>query len=187
MATTAAVQGAGLVTGVWKKLEKAIFNAGGTEEHLARLDKAETDEAFANFAAEIVRSIKVAITSFRDMIRAGNYDYLYGFAEKPEEIKGQSFHPVERETKLDHPGVRLTTKQVYEKYGDKMADLSELLAYGINNPDTQREFPIGIVWKDGDQFWCAYLRSRGSERELFVYQVHPDAVWYGICRFLVRK
>lgn len=187
MATSAAVQGAGLITGVWKKIEKAIYDAGGTDDHLARLAKDETDTAFANFAAEIVATIKVVFTSFREMIRAGRYDYTYGFADNPEEIKGQACHPVTNETGLDDPAVRLTTEQVYEKYGDKMADLSELLDYGIKNPETQREFPIGIVWKVGDQFWYAVLIGSGAGRRLRVRQDHPDVEWCVSCRFLVRK
>jgi hypothetical protein len=139
----------------------------------------------------IVNGSGYVINAFRDMIAAGKYDYLYGFAEKPEEIKGQTWHDVaryhQRDRTLDHPAKRLTTKQVYEKYGDKMASLSELLAYGINNPDTQRSFPIGIVWKDGDQFWYAYLDSFGSERMLCVDQVRPSDEWNGSCRFLVHK
>ncbi len=187
MATSAAVQGAGLLTGVWKKLEKAIYDAGGNDEHVARLAKDETNQAFANFAAEIVATIKVVFSSFRDQIRAGHYDYLWGFAEKPEEIKGQTFHPVTRETELDHPAVRLTTEQVHEKYGDKMADLSELLDYGIKNPETQCEFTIGIVWKEGDQFWCAVLLSLGSRRELGVRRDRPGVGRGDGSRFLVRK
>jgi hypothetical protein len=188
MATTAAVQGAGLVTGVWKKLERAIFDAGGTEEHLARLDKAETDEAFANFAAEIVATIKVVVTSFREMIRAGRYDYTYGFADnQPEEIKGQTFHPVTNATELDHPATCLTTQQVFDRYGDKMASLSELLDYGIKNPETQRKFPIGIVWKVGDQFWYAYLDGDGMGRGLRVSRDRPFIEWSDDYRFLVRK
>jgi hypothetical protein len=188
MATTAAVQGAGLVTGVWKKLEKAIFNAGGTEEHLARLDKAETDEAFANFAAQIVRTFQVAFNSFRDMIRAGNYDYTYGFADNPEDIQGQTFHPATNSTELDHPGTVLTTSQVYERYSEKMASFSELLAYGIRHPNVQRRHPVVIVWKDETgQFWDAFLDSVGSRRALDVYRDHSDFQWDADCRFLRRK
>ncbi|MEO8065598.1 MAG: hypothetical protein ABI643_01935 [Candidatus Doudnabacteria bacterium] len=188
MATSAAVQGAGLLTAVWKKIEKAVYAAGGTDEHIARLDKSEAIAVIERFAADLVATIHVAIDSlFREIISDGKYDYLYGFAEKPGEIEGQTFHTVTRETILEHPAVILTTTEVYEKCGDKMADLSELLDYGKKNPETQRKFPIAIVWKVGDQSWFAILDGNELYRELVISRDRPDFQWSVRYRFLVRK
>ena len=177
----------GVFTTFWTKLEKAVYAAGGSADHLLRLSKDESNDAIKQFAELLVRGPATSATWFRFLIRLGHFDYLYGFAERPEEIEGQVFHPVASETELDHPAVRFTTQQVYEKYGDKMADLSELLDYGIRNPETQLEFPIGIVWKDETgQFWYAVLNG-GSGRELHVSRDHPSGEWSGSCRFLLRK
>ena len=187
MATSEAVRGAGLLTNFWKRVETAIRKVGGTDEHLARLDKAEAVYAIEQFAELMVHGVATRVAWFRFLIRLGHFDYLYGFAEKPEEIEGQVFHLVTGETKLDHPGVMLTTQQVCDRYGDQMADLSEFLDYAIRNPEAQREKPIGIVWKVGAQFWYAYLYSDGSHRKLYVYRDYPDVQWLVSDRFLVRK
>ena len=79
----------------------------------------------------------------------------------------------------------LTTKQVWERYGD--GDLSELLNHVVRQPNDQREFPIGIVWKVGEQFWYAILISDRSGRKLSVDPVYPDEQWFDYCRFQRRK
>ena len=122
---------------------------------------------------------------FGEQIKAGGFDYLWGFAEKPEEIVGQVAHVATGETKLDHPGKTLTTKQVWERYGD--GDLSELLDYAVKHLNDQRDFPIGIVWKVGNLFWCAILVSSGSDRKLNVDRDDPVNPWLDDVRFLVRK
>ena len=128
------------------------------------------------------------IAPFADQIRAGNYGHLYGFAKNPEDIKGQTYHSVTSETELDHPDMYLKTKEIYEKYGDQMAGLCELLDYGIKNPNVQRNFLVGIVWKDENgQFWEAYLGNHDPERSLGVVQASPRDEWHCHSRFLVRK
>lgn len=177
----------GVMKTFMQMLEDEVVASGGTAEMLERLGKKSLRPAIKRFAEEIVREAGALASSFRDMIRLGRYDYTYGYADNPEGIEGQTFHAVTNETELDHPGKRFTTKQVYQRYGDKMADLSELLDYGIKNPDTQRQLPIGIVWKVGDQFWYAILSSSGSLCELDVNQGYPDIEWNDYFRFLVRK
>lgn len=172
----------------FQTLEDEVAALGGDVGMiLDRLGKKSVLPAIKQLASAIVEDAKELINSFRAQIKAGKYNYTYGFADNPEKIEGQQFHFVTNETELDHPGKTLTNQQVYERYGDKMASLSELLDYGIKNPEMQRQFPIGIVWKVGDQFWFAYLFSLDSDRELNVYQEHPYGVWNDDFRFLVRK
>lgn len=187
MATSEAVRGAGLLTNFWKRVETAVRKIGGTDEHLARLDKAESLPAIEQFAELVVRGQVASATWFRFLIRLAHFDYLYGFADDPDKIEGQTCHPVTSETELDHPAVVLTTQQVYERYGDAMADFSELLDHAVRRPADQLETPIGIVWKVGDQFWYAFLNSDGSVRSLGVRQGHPVVQWGVSYRFLRRK
>lgn len=192
MATSTAasdvVRGLGVLTTFWKKVEGAIRDAGGNDEHIARLAKDDSNSAIRQFAEAVVKGAIGVISSFRDQIRAGNYDYTHGFANNPDEIKGQSFHSVMNKTLLDHPGKHLITQRVFDLYGDKMASLSEFLDYGIKNPETQREFPLGIVWKDETgQFWYADFSSDSTGRGMNVDRDHPDDEWHDHCRFLVRK
>jgi hypothetical protein len=134
----------------------------------------------------MVTSLPASIGSFRDMIQAGGYDYLYEFAKRPEKIRGQSLHKHKSDVKFEYPGKDLTAKQIWGRLGD--GDLSELLNYGITNPDAQREFRISILWKDETgQFWYASLRSTGSSRGLDINRVRPDNVWRGRYLFLVCK
>jgi hypothetical protein len=79
----------------------------------------------------------------------------------------------------------LTTEKVFARYGDKLADLSELLDYGIKNPNTQEV--IAIVWKDGKQFWFANLCNRGSQRGIDIRRDRSDDMWGSDSRFLLRK
>ena len=119
MATSTAasdvVRGLGVLTTFWKKVEGAIREAGGNDEHIARLAKDDSNSAIKQFAEMIVNGAIGGNYSFRDQIRAGRYDYTYGLADNPEKIKGQSFHSVTSETQLDHPAKRLTTQQVLEQ------------------------------------------------------------------------
>ena len=122
---------------------------------------------------------------FGEQIKAGNFDYRWGVADRPEQIEGQVAHAATGDTELDHPGKTLTTKQVWERYGD--GDLSELLDYALKHPNDQREALIGIVWKVGDQFWFAFLDGYGSRRRLDVRRDRPGGQWDDNDRFLRGK
>ena len=185
MATSAAVRGASLLTNFWKAVEEEILAAGGTEETLGMLVTKKLRPAIARFAADAVAITKTIAVSFAEQIRAGKFKYLYGFASNPEAIRGQTAHSVTNETELDHPGTPLTTPQIWERYGDKMASLSEFLDFAAKNPT---EYWIGIVWKDEtSQFWYADVDRDGSDRDLDVNQDGPDGRWDGYYRFLRRK
>lgn len=76
-----------------------------------------------------------------------------------------------------------------DKIGFRPATTYELLAFGVKNPDVQREFPVvslGSPGKvDGDLF-VAYLGRDGSERGLDLGWW--NARWYANFHFLgVRK
>jgi hypothetical protein len=188
MATSNAVRGASLLTNFWKAVEEEILAAGGTEEHLGQLVTKRLRPAIKKFAADVVSTVNGTVISFAEQIKAGGYDYLYGFAEKPEEIKGQTPHVVNAEVELDHPGKVITTQELYDSYGDNKPTLSDLLDFGVKNSDTQRQFPIGIVWKDETgQFWYALLHGSGSGRGLDVDQDYPGNRWDDDYRFLRRK
>ncbi|MGE5392664.1 MAG: hypothetical protein ACM3NH_02880 [Candidatus Saccharibacteria bacterium] len=111
---------------------------------------------------------------------------MEGFwAKNPDEIRGQTFHPVTDEMELDHPAVPLSTKQPLDRYANRMADLSEFLDYGYRHPNVQRQFPIAILWKDDiGQVYAAVLRQG---RELRITTAHLLSEWSSECRFLVRR
>ncbi len=180
MATSNAVRGASLLTNFWKAVEEEVIAAGGNDEHLGALVTKKMRPAIKQFAQLVVGTG----LSFRDMIAQAKFDYLYRYANNPEQIEGQKPHPATGNVELDHPGVTLTTQHVWDRYGD--GDLSELLDYAIMHPDDQRKAPIGIVWKVGNEFWCASLGG-ACGRCLGVRRGHPGVRWGDGCRFLRRK
>ena len=188
MATSNAVRGLGLLTSFWKAVEEEIRAIGGTDETLAQLDKKDARPAIREFAKLVVNGTARAVSLFRDMIAAAQFDYTYGYATHPEDIEGQAPHPVTREVELDHPGQVLTIRQVWERYGDQMADLSEFLDYLTENPHVQRQHWIGIVWKDEDgQFWSADASGGDSHRSFAVIRNLPGFRWDDHHPFLRRK
>jgi hypothetical protein len=128
---------------------------------------------------------------FVEQIKACAFDYYSGLANpsglaaSPKDIEGQVSHIPTGETELAHPGKTLTTKQVWERYGD--GDLSELFDHAARRPEDQREFPIAIIWKVDDQFWYASLSSDGTRRGLNIDRIRSGFLWIDRFRFLRRK
>lgn len=177
----------------WQTLEEEIVAAGGSVEMLDNLAKKHVRPAIKQFAIAIVKlsvfRLSGSFSSHAEAIKAGGYDYLYGVANNPSEIKGVAIHPVDCDTVLGHPNEELTTQQIYDRYfaGDNAADLSDLEMFGIKHPDVQRQFPVVVIWKVGDEFWYAVLHGGGSGRNFYVDRDDADVRWSRSFRFLARK
>ena len=125
-------------------------------------------------------------------IAAGKYDW------KNNDITSKNFPTTragvaELEIQLVHFNREISSDEAIgelDKMGLRPAELHELLAFGENYPDVQREFPVialGSGWRDSYGFRCVpYLDRSGSWRDL-------DLLWlgsgcHGYCRFAaVRK
>lgn len=123
---------------------------------------------------------KIAIDygkSVEELVRAGRYDYANS------DVTAKNFPPQGKGTaQLDAVLVHLNryveSEEVLaelEKVGLRAGTLQELLAFGVQYPNVQREYPIvalGSVWRDpyGDRY-VPYLWGRGSER-------HLDLRWF---------
>lgn len=129
--------------------------------------------------------------SLEQMIAAGKYDWSNSdITAKRFPLKGSG--KVELEPKLFYFGRDMSSDNVIaemDKEGFRPCTIEELLAIGEQHPELQRKFPLvalGSVAEIGGCRYVAYLRRRGSEREL-------DLLWFGndwgdICRFpAVRK
>lgn len=130
---------------------------------------------------------EIFLGSFREMIERGNYDDLHGFAKSPDDILGQAPRLVDGTVKLACPFKELNTEQVYFGYGDKMADLSDLLDYGVRNPDMQFSFPIAIIWKTDTGWLLALLSGEGIKRVLSIRRTLRTSPWSSGCRFLIKQ
>ncbi len=127
-----------------------------------------------------------------DAIAAGKYDWVNNdITQKnfPTNRSGKA----EVEIELVHFNRVVSTKEALaelDKRGLRPAELHELLAFGANHPELQREFPIiglASVWQDsyGSRF-CPYLFWSGSERYLRLFWLGSG--WSVYCRFAaVRK
>lgn len=93
---------------------------------------------------------------------------------------------------LFHLGREATSQEVrdeMEKRGLRPATLAELLAFGAQHPEKQREFPIAALGSDCVLYGgrrVAYLWGDASKRDLFLYCLGGG--WRAAWRFLaVRK
>jgi hypothetical protein len=129
--------------------------------------------------------------SLEQMIAAGKYDWSNSdITAKRFPLKGSG--KVELEPKLFYFGRDMSSDNVIaemDKEGFRPCTIEELLAIGEQHPELQRKFPLvalGSVAEIGGCRYVAYLRRRGSERELDLLWFGND--WSGLCRFpAVRK
>lgn len=130
--------------------------------------------------------------SVEDGVKAGCYDWVNPNSTSrnfPTERKDTS----EVEMKLIHFHRNISTDQALhelDRMGYRSAELHELLAFGQNYSEVQRDFPVialGSVWQDQGGCRCVPCLFRNdSERRLDLLWVEGD--WDEVCRFAaVRK
>ena len=107
--------------------------------------------------------------SLAEMIQVGNYDHVNSDITS-EHFPVQGKEKVKCEIELICYGRCMQSDDVVrdlESRGMRPATLFELLAFGAQYPEQQREFPVvalGSVWQDryGDR-WVAYLDGDESD------------------------
>lgn len=132
--------------------------------------------------------------SLADMIASGHYDW------KNDDINKKNF-PVEGSEVVEVDALLIhlnrsinpdNTLKELDRMGYRPATLPELLAFGRQHPELQRQFPIialGSVWQSPDGVCrVACLDGRDGGRDLRLFWFGTGLGWVGHCRFLaVRK
>ncbi len=126
--------------------------------------------------------------TLEQMISVGNYDWSHNdIRAKYFFVKGEG--RVSCKVKLVHFNRRIYLEEAISELGKankRPANIEELLAFGAQYPEIQRQFPVLAIGSsaeiNGDR-GVAYLCGKSSERNLYldlwVADQHP------ICRFLV--
>lgn len=127
-----------------------------------------------------------------DMIAVGKYDWTNSdITTKHFSVRGEG--KAEVEIQLVHFDRVMESDDVIrelDKQGLRPAKIEELLAFGANYPEVQREFPVvalGSVWRDSDGYrYVAYLHWLVRERSLYLFWFGRR--WFEVYRFAaVRK
>lgn len=125
--------------------------------------------------------------SIKSAINAGKYDYKWGYADHPEDIQGVKIKPVDGKFVIKRFNKWMTNSQVLAELPN-LASIMELLQFGIDFPEVQKEFSIATIWKDdSNQLWYVYLNRNGSKRNVNVDQSNADNNWNEPVGFLARE
>ncbi len=130
--------------------------------------------------------------SFYDLIIAADFNYIFGYAETPFLIRGQTPHVVTAEVEIHSELERMSVSAAYSRFGERIATLSEFLDFAVRKPDVQRFVHVSIVWRDETgQFWFAVIDSLAGEhsgkRLLNIEPCSPDEMIPEITNTLCRK
>lgn len=127
----------------------------------------------------------------QNMIAAGKYDWV-NFNITPEHFPAGRSGVTEAEAVLVHFDRSITTGEALgelERANLRPADLPELLAFGAQHPDVQREFPIvelASVWSARDDYRnVASLCGGAGGRSLLLNWLEHG--WYSGSRFLAFR
>lgn len=177
-------------------LVMAILKKGGTYEQIHALTKPGGAALLERMAEVIVNTAKNVVDSFyalslAEQIKAGHYDWSNPdiTAEHfPQPSRGT---PVEK-LKLFHFNRTVSTAEAIRLMaveGYEPANIAELLNYGAQNPNEQKQYPIialGSLWSDWRGYRCvAALFEDAGERRLDLGCSGDD--WSGRCRFLAAS
>lgn len=200
------VSAAGTVFEIVKGLSDEVRTLGGSDDALRRL---LAEQPLRRQVAEllVVKQVgdKYVVTvnygkQLKTLIAAGGYDWVNDYYEgltwgdwkEPDgETPAQfpSRGKVETEVVLVHLDRYAETSEVLaelESRGLRPANVAELVSFGIDHPEVQREFPVvelGSIWvgPDGHRY-VAYLWSRSDRRYLDLRWY--DGQWPPLDRFL---
>jgi hypothetical protein len=152
---------------------------------------------FADVLAEDAKDqagLTAYATRFTAAIAAGKYDYVSDYLT-PEQFPESVFGTVGEGHVLAQPPATdkgyWTEKDVNDwlaeqvKQGFEPATLADGLAFGVQNPDAQRENPV-VCWGSLSRSrHVACLGRHGVERDVHMYS--RDVGWGSNYRFLLRK
>lgn len=178
---------------VFKVIADAVYDEGGTDEHIRRLLtdaelRTEVAKKIAGYDPRLVREDEER--ALRRAISAGRFDRVH------EDITARKFPPeaddVSEDIGLVHFDEELTTPQVIQYLLERSlrpAKLRALLKYAANHPEEQREFPIvalGTSWLvPGDGHVYPFLYGDRDNRGLsLMHQKSGGERWVERCRFL---
>jgi len=184
---------------IFRAIVNAVLELGGSDEDL---EKILTVPGLAQQIAELIRgaesfvqaTYEVVVDYGRtlvEMIAAGKYDWVnpditqehFPLAGRGEEKREQALFWFRRNISSDDAIAEM------KKAGYESEDVAGLLAFGRDNPELQRKFPIialKSVWVgSGGRHRVPYLFRGGAERGLDLGYLVSD--WRGDCRFLARK
>lgn len=204
MSKSAIARGASMAADAWNRLDAKVQAKGGTEETLHILVKDEGDillDAIADLLvkAELKtrnRCFTVMVdysTSLAEMVAAGKYDYANeNIVAKNFPISGTGTGTVEEEVILVHFKWFIESEDAIREMVEmslEPAPIEDLLSFGAQYPDLQREFPIvclGSSWVDPSGHRCVPclgLWDRGRGLDLRWFEIGRR----GSCRFLARR
>lgn len=135
------------------------------------------------------RAIAKAMT-IAQMLAAGRYDYVSpNISDKNFLVNAELF--TTEKTKLFHFNCSVATEQIeaaIKKEGYEPAAIEQLLAFGLENPEEQRKYPIvalGSSWVDPVGYrGVPYLGEGASGRSVHLYWVVPGYLRGEYYRFL---
>lgn len=198
---SAIISGAGWACDFVGQLIGGLAAKGHTPEEIHSLVTAKQRPAMERIVNEVSSflrglenifplTINYAI-SLAEAIAKGKYDSVSSDITA-NHFPGAGVDTAKLEAQLVHFDRIMESNDVLKELdqaGLRPATLQELLAFGEQHPDTQRQFPIvalGSVWQDRDgrrsipALW-SYAGGRG------LYLRWCDYGWFGSCRFLAFR
>ncbi len=182
------VSASGTAYDVVQKLAQAVYARGGDDDSIRRVI---SDEALRGKLADLI--VGTAARTLAQMVAAGRYDWANSdINEKNFKVSAERFTADGLEA--IHFGKVMTTAQVeinLDRRGLRSAWIEELLAYGAENPEEQRKFPIvalGSSWVNpGGGRGVLDLCGGGGRRGLSLRWGGPGCRWDADYRFLARR
>lgn len=180
-----AVDVLGFVYDFWKRLVAAVEEAGGSKDHLDRLNKQNVQGILRRYAYELVARLDNVFllssnfTTFQAAIEAGDYARLQGYAGRPDLITSIHPHPVVGTYRLV-PCLGNDTASLVQ--GTSQAGLNALLDFGRKHPDISG---VVVAWEDdfgeitGHFYWhaCLTTQTDGSRSLSIDRSKNGSEVW----------
>ena len=189
----------------YKDLTNEVVNQGGdgSEMHRIHSDRdlrrqlAALIVGSSSTTGTVVGSFELTIDhhsrSVEEMVAAGRYD---GYTNPNITTENFPHHRDGIETvtidlvQFSQTGTTTERQSALAAYDD-LCDMDDQLAFGVSNPDEQRQHPIvflGAVWVDPYGYrYVGCLWSHASLRHCDLLWGSPDGRWNPRCVFAVRR
>jgi hypothetical protein len=192
------VSGMGVALSLVQTLVASVRKAGGTDEDVHRLATPDANGVWDKIATLVVQAGKRGVFTLvvdygrglQDSIDAGKYDHSHpqissgNFPPNQDEVGEKHVQFVMYDFGRDILEAVITARM--RKDGKRPATLRELLAFGENHPELQRQFPIvalnAVCVGDNGGLLVAYLDNGRVGRTLGLQRFRSS--WGSTCRFL---